>query len=58
MMPPALRTASAISLGDAALVEGARAVLRDRLQGVGEIELQQPVAFVQRLAAVEENRRR
>ena len=41
-------------LGDAALVEGARAVVGDGLQRVGEIELQQPVAFVQRLAAVEE----
>ena len=38
--------------GGAALVEGARAVLRDRLQGVGEIELEQPVACLQRLAAI------
>ncbi len=51
-MPPALRTASAICVGDAALVEGARAVLGDGLQGVGEIELEQPVAGLRRLAAV------
>ncbi len=45
--------------GDRALVEGARAALGNRLQRVGEIELDQPVAGVQRLAAVlEQNARR
>ncbi len=41
--------------GGTAFVEGARPAVGDRLQGVGEIELQQPVAFMQRLAAVEED---
>ena len=58
MMPPAPRTAAAILLGDAALVEGLRAVLRDRLRVSARSNCSSRSPVVQHIAAVEENRRR